>query len=672
LKTIHFFIVVLFSVSITDLVIIFAEPDNKIIYSSWILIINSLIASVLSIIVLLKDKDSDSHDKTKIHLAIGLGFWFIANVIWGYYEIALEIVSPVPSLADLFLLSAYVFLIYRLILTYISISNNINRRIRVLIISITALFLAYILNLTLDIAELSSFRGFMLFIVTIAYPVSNSILTIFALIILVGIKDNKHHFIPWMTELIGLLAIVVGDSWFAIIVLTSFVEQLWVSSLLLSAHYLLIAGGLLWYMRHSIKWQSKNMIFKFADIIRKRLSKKVLYGFFVLATVSIILSLYSENVFNESRDGDFINKRSFDIQHSMDKKNGKKEFVIGAILPFTGSLSSIGKSVKVAIDKAEYDVNKYFQTRKSSYRVNVLMGDSKTNPQDSLAIIQKLHDNGANIVVGPATSTAVSAVKEYADKHNITLISYASTSPLLSIVGDKLFRLVPDDTNQGKIIAQKMLKDGIKVIIPFLRGDVYGTELFNSTKSNFLKIGGKVENGIIYSPHTGSFATSLHRINFIMWDQELKRLNTAVSDAVKRYGLQSVGVYIISYDEIAPILIQASNYDMLGKVRWYGSDSIAQSSKITKNWDAADFAIKTNLTNPLYSINDDSEKIKSLKEDLERVLHEVGSLTYPAIAYDSYWLASLSLYRNATFNYDKNDKINSFNNAIFDSSKYLD
>ncbi len=55
---------------------------------------------------------------------------------------------------------------------------------------------------------------------------------------------------PGYCELVGLLAIVVGDSWFAIIVLTSFVEQLWISSLLLSAHYLLIAGGIIWYLRY--------------------------------------------------------------------------------------------------------------------------------------------------------------------------------------------------------------------------------------------------------------------------------------------------------------------------------------------------------------------------------------------------------------------------------------
>jgi hypothetical protein len=82
------------------------------------LITNSLIAVGLSAMILLKDKDSNEADKTNILLTLGLIFWFIANIIWAYYELVLDIVSPVPSLADLFLLSAYGFLIYRLINIY--------------------------------------------------------------------------------------------------------------------------------------------------------------------------------------------------------------------------------------------------------------------------------------------------------------------------------------------------------------------------------------------------------------------------------------------------------------------------------------------------------------------------------------------------------------------------
>ena len=631
--------------------IIFADSDSKVIYSNWVLIINSLIAVGLSAIILVKDKDREEGkvgkvDKANILLAVGLIFWFIANIIWAYYELVLDIVSPVPSLADIFLLSAYGFLICRLTIVYRKIGHTTNKKFLFLIVSGTGLFLIYILNLTLENTETSNFRGLMLFVVTVAYPTLNSVLTVLALMILLGIKNERHHFIPWICELVGLLAIVIGDSWFAIIVLTTFVEQLWMSALLLSAHYLLIAGGLIWYLRYVIKWHSKGVIFKIATKLGNA-NLKVLIASIIFTSSLIFAGLYFTNVFSIFESNDFIINSNSLISN---EDHGKKEFVVGAILPFTGSLSSIGKSVKIALENAENDVNKHFEEMNSSSHFRILMADSKTSPEESLVAIKKLHENGAKIIVGPATSTAVSAAKGYADANNIILLSYSSTSPLLSIKGDNLFRLVPDDTYQGKIIAQRMINDGIKVIVPFWRSDIYGNELYNSTKSNFEKLGGKVEEGINYHPYTGKFATSLHRINFIMWNQDLEKLSGIVSDAVRKYGVHSVGVYIISYDEITPILIQAPLYGMLEKVRWYGSDSIAQNHHITKNVDSAMFAMKTNFTNPLYSISNETEESHALEKELEKKLHEEGSITYPAIAYDSYWIAALSLDKNSTNN----------------------
>ena len=77
--------------------------------------------------------------------------WFLANIVWGYYEIVLDVVSPVPSLADLFLLSAYGFLIYRLIATYRSLDHVTDKKVISLIISGTGLFLVYILYLTVSL-----------------------------------------------------------------------------------------------------------------------------------------------------------------------------------------------------------------------------------------------------------------------------------------------------------------------------------------------------------------------------------------------------------------------------------------------------------------------------------------------------------------------------------------
>ncbi|HKO40386.1 MAG TPA: ABC transporter substrate-binding protein [Nitrososphaeraceae archaeon] len=685
--SLYFFLCVIFTIAIGNLIIIFADPDSKVIYSNWVLIINSLVAAGLASYIFLKNRESIEENKENILLTIGLVFWFIANIIWAYYELVLDIVSPVPSLADFFLLSAYVFLIYRLMIIRKKLSYIINKKIMYLMIVITGLFLVYILNLTLDLAQTSNFRGMMLFIVTIAYPTLNSILTILAITILLGIKKEKHHLIPWVCELVGFLAIVVGDSWFAIIVLTTFVEQLWISTLLLSAHYLLIAGGLMWYLRYSIKWKSKDIVYKIVVRMKKRKpSNKIIFTSITIISLILFSSVYLSNGF-ENGGGKYsllikknpITEKS--VLNSIDAADGQqnfhKEFVVGAIIPFTGSYASIGKSTKVALEKAEYDVNKYFEKMNSSSRFNLVMANSKSSPEDSLEAIKQLHSFGAKIIVGPATSTAVSAAKEYADTNNIILISYSSTSPLLSLEGDNLFRLVPDDINQGKVIAQRMIDDGIKVVVPMWRGDIYGNELYKSTKNYFEKLGGKIEEGINYKPHTGKFATSLHRINFIMWNKDLQKLDSIVEGAIKKFGVDSVGVFIISYDEITPILIQSSMYHALANVRWYGSDSIAQNHYITKNIDAALFAIKTNFSNPLYSIDTKSPKIHKLIEVLEQKLHDEGSITYAATAYDSFWISSLSLDKNSTISSShvsdhKSSNKKSFKDIVFETAESFD
>jgi ABC-type branched-subunit amino acid transport system substrate-binding protein len=446
----------------------------------------------------------------------------------------------------------------------------------------------------------------------------------------------------------------------------------------LSAHYLLIAGGLIWYLRYSIKWQSKDLVFKVHTKIRNRASKKILIGSITLISFLIFTGLFFTNVFSGDENTNFFIKKSTSNPQFLTNydEDGRKEFIVGAIVPLSGSLSSVGKSEKIALEKAEYDVNKYFEDINSSSspsHFNLLMADSKTSPEESLVAIKKLHKNGAKIIVGPAIGNTVNAAKEYADANNIILISYSSTSSLLSIEGDNLFRLVPDDTHQGKIVAERMVSDGIKVIVPIWRGGLYGNELYKSTKSYFEKLGGEVEEGINYKPYTGKFATSLHRINFLMWNQALEKLNAIVSDAVKKYGANSVGVYVISFDEITPILIQSTLYEDLGKVRWYGSDKIAQNHQIIKNVDSASFAMKVNLSNPLYSIDSESKKSHDLKEVLEKQLHEVSSITYPALAYDSYWIASLSLYNNSTLNQVNNENLTkSFKEILVETAESFD
>jgi hypothetical protein len=49
-------------------------------------------------------------------------------------------------------------------------------------------------------------------------------LAFLAVLILIGIRHEKIHFITWLCELLALLSLGLGDSWFAIIALKEVVE----------------------------------------------------------------------------------------------------------------------------------------------------------------------------------------------------------------------------------------------------------------------------------------------------------------------------------------------------------------------------------------------------------------------------------------------------------------
>ena len=205
-----------------------------------------------------------------------------------------------------------------------------------------------------------------------------------------------------------------------------------------------------------------------------------------------------------------------------------------------------------------------------------------------------------------------------------------------------MYRFVPDDSNQAAAIAEKMWQDGIRVVVPMWRNDIFGEGLHAAFTENFSQLGGTVVGGVGYKPPTGDFSASLHRINFIFWEQELKTLTSKVNDAVKQHGVNKVAVYVVAYDEIVPIMIQADRHPELVSVRWYGSDGSAQNADLVKNEQAAKFAIKTAFVNPIYAV----EETERFIEVSEQITEEIGysHRSYAEIAYDALHIAVQSSF----------------------------
>lgn len=223
------------AIILSDSIIFLATDKSRDFYSNWIININSAIAAALAIFIVFRQKFHTLHGKAHAALAIGLSLWLCAEIIWAMYEIVWQIVAPVPSVADYLWLSAYGFLAYYLFATYKEFNKKFRFSKKVLIASIIGgvIFVTYIIGLTTSLSVLSTPRSIAMFSVMIAYPTMDAILMVPAIVILLDIRKEPLWFTPWICESLGLLLIVLSDSWFTLVVLTSLTEQFWLSSLFL-------------------------------------------------------------------------------------------------------------------------------------------------------------------------------------------------------------------------------------------------------------------------------------------------------------------------------------------------------------------------------------------------------------------------------------------------------
>ena len=684
------FLGLILAIVISDSFIYFAEIKTKAFYSSWIISINASTAAALAIFVVYRHMRQRSHhpqdhhhSKSHVALAIGLSLWLCADIIWAMYDIVLEIVPPVPSAADFVWLSAYGFLAYYLYDTFIEFHKKFKFSNRILVASIIGcgIFLAYIIALTSSLSVLSTPRGIAMFAVIIAYPIMDAVLMVPAIVILSNFRKEPLWFTPWICETLGLFLMAISDSWFAVVVLISILEQFWLSATFFAAHYLVIAAGLLWYVKFLLtqsqpsddhrrsEQMETSIIAPRGDYTnkpkseeeknRKKISSMGLIAVAAIVVIAVSIGIYF-SLYSLPSLSSFLlfSNPSYEVIAPAPATALRQQTVkIGALIPITGVASSLGESEGAALKIATKDINEYLFKTNSSIGIELIIEDSQSNPSASLENLKKLAAKGIKIVIGPGTSAAVQGIKDYADKNGIILISPSATAPSLAKAGDNFFRFVPDDSHQAPAISELMWNDGIRVVVPFWRTDIYGNDLVKATKQSFQALGGSFADGVGFRPNTGDFSASLNRINFIVWDQDLKVLDSKVKQAVSQYGTGKVGVYFVSYDTIAPIFIQAQNHPTLSKVKWYGSDKNTLNNQVIKNTEAAVFAVKTNFTTPIFAVeNENDERLKHVEAQIHEQIERTPR-SYASVAYDALWVAALAEnYTNATsdVNYLKN------------------
>ncbi len=302
---------------------------------------------------------------------------------------------------------------------------------------------------------------------------------------------------------------------------------------------------------------------------------------------------------------------------------------IGLILPLSGDLATHGMENWEGSKLGVIDFNKYLEEIGAPWSLKMTSEDSATNPVIALEKLTSLNAKGIGIVVGPETSSNIRNMKGYSDANNMLLVSCCSSAPALAIPNDSVYRLVPDDSNQGTALSKLIYHEGIEVLVPVWRGDTWGDGLSEATTSSFENRGGVIDEGIRYNPESPEFSAST------------SLLAEKVRKYVDEYGNDKVAIVFLGFAEILQFTQSAAEHDILDKVRWFGPGANTKEHKLIDDPIGLEFSTNVKFTtvqvavskNPIY---------ERVQEHLTETLGRTPN-TFVHSSYDAVWLIGLAM-----------------------------
>ncbi|MEM4470621.1 MAG: ABC transporter substrate-binding protein [Zestosphaera sp.] len=306
----------------------------------------------------------------------------------------------------------------------------------------------------------------------------------------------------------------------------------------------------------------------------------------------------------------------------------KKVYTIGFTLPLSGELSSIGKVWEKVVQLAIEDLNKEVQAYGFNVEFRSVILDDGTTAERALQNVQSFVQQGIKVVIGPAASAQVKAVKSYVDANKIVLISPSSTAPTLAIPNDYIFRTVGSDAGQAKALAALAYQEGARKVIVFYRNDEYGKAFADFFENYFREMGGTVVK-LPYQTGLPDYASEV----------------ATLASKVQSEGAEAV--VLIAFDtDGANILSHAAESDVLSSVRWFISEGPHGAKELLSSA-VGQFASRVRLfgTRPLFIANPLYEDFKNRM--VQRFGEEPG--VFSENLYDAVKLAGWAILRAGTY-----------------------
>ncbi len=286
-------------------------------------------------------------------------------------------------------------------------------------------------------------------------------------------------------------------------------------------------------------------------------------------------------------------------------------------------------------DWVESEVNDYLAKLGYEFKIDLLYENAERSSDLALEKVQLLHSQGAKVILGMRWSSSIQKSYDYVNENKIVVISEGSTSPRLAIPNDYVFRLPPNDLKQSRAIMAIHQDIGTEAVVLLYRGDAWGDGL----RDEFVKLaqdaGIAVIGEVRYSPEATEFSG------------EVATLADYVSQALQQYDKVAVQTFV--FDEVATILQQAADYEVLMSVPWIGSDGQVGVDVVVQ--DAGQQAFMTLQLSTIFAPAESLKHQAFVEKYIEIAGFEPG--TYTKAFYDSVWIAALSIAHAGEYDGEK-------------------
>lgn len=309
--------------------------------------------------------------------------------------------------------------------------------------------------------------------------------------------------------------------------------------------------------------------------------------------------------------------------------SGPQTYTLGVAQPFTGPLGSFGTDFGKGIDLAVEEMNAQLEGAGSNVRFQVASADTEGTPDGAAKAVQTIvQSSGAQVVVGPLTTSEILGAKQFADDNGIVLVAPASSGMAGAIPDDNIFRLMnPPDAFGGKAFLQIIAQRGYQNLVILQVDDVFGNGLTELLQAGFADAGGAGEVAVVkYAPDPPDLSGEV---------------GSASAEVARLAAGGSTAFFCICFLGDAQKVLQQATVDAnLGTVDWLGVENL-RNDELLQDSAAATFLGTVNFTS--VSASDRSTPNTQPFKDAFMAKHGSEPGPFTNYAYDAANVAMLSM-----------------------------